>query len=104
MAFEFAADHYVVTIVKLVITFILMIMIFSMRANPKLNSDKKPFWCLIITLFVTFICDIVAIVILKQETKYFRENAPVFFAFYFPDLVLVAVLTWAIIKFRKVEL
>jgi hypothetical protein len=40
-----------------------MIVIFSMRANPKLNAHKKPFWCLIITLFVTIICDILAIVI-----------------------------------------
>lgn len=75
-----------------------------MRANPKLNAHKKPFWCLLITLIVTIICDILAIVIQQQETKYFRENAPIFFAFYFPDLVLVAVLTWAIIKFRQVEL
>jgi hypothetical protein len=63
MPFEFAADHYIWTILKLMLTFILMIVIFTMRANPKLNQNKKPFWCLIITLFATFICDILAIVI-----------------------------------------
>jgi hypothetical protein len=97
MIFDFAADHFIWIFFKLILTLILMITIFRLRANPKLDAHKKPFWCLIITLLATFICDILTIAVLKQETKYFRERAPVFFAFYFPDLVLMAVLTWAMI-------
>jgi len=63
LVFEFAVDHYIWTFFKLMITFILMIVIFSMRANPKLEAHKKPFWCLIITLLATFVSDILTIVI-----------------------------------------
>ena len=63
MVFEFAVDHYIWLFFKLMITFILMIVTFTMRSNPKLDAHKKLFWCLIITLLATFVCDILTIVI-----------------------------------------